>query len=71
MGTLERVYDAAGIELTDTARAAIAAYQEAHPRSKGGRVVYDLRGDFGVSPEQVRSRFDAYMEHFGVGIEVR
>ena len=71
MGTLQRVYDAAGIELTDEARAAIAAYQEAHPRSRGGRVVYDLRNDFGITPEAVRSRFDAYMEHFGVRIEVR
>ena len=55
MGTLQRVYDAAGIELTDQARAEIEAYQAAHPRGKEGRVVYDLRGDFATTPEEVRA----------------
>ena len=49
LGTLQRVYDAAGIDLTDRARAEIEAYRTAHPRGKEGRVVYDLRRDFAVS----------------------
>ncbi|MFZ9159006.1 MAG: sulfotransferase family protein, partial [Ilumatobacteraceae bacterium] len=57
MGTLQRIYDMAGIEFTDTARAEIAAHQASHPRGKDGRVVYDLRGDFGITPEEVRTRF--------------
>ncbi len=36
LGTIERVYDAAGIELTDRARAEIEAYRSAHPRGKAG-----------------------------------
>jgi hypothetical protein len=72
MGTLQRIYDDAGIELTDTARAEIEAYQAAHPRERGGRVVYDLRGDFSTTPEAVRSRFGAYLEAFpDVRIEVQ
>lgn len=71
MGTLQRIYDAAGIEFTDSARAEIAAYQAAHPRGKEGRVVYDLRGDFGTTPEEVRSRYTEYMNTFPVEIEVR
>jgi hypothetical protein len=71
MGTLQRVYDCAGIELTDDARTEIAAYQADHPRGKEGRVVYDLRGDFSVTPEEVRSRFAAYLDHFPVRIEVQ
>ncbi len=71
MGTLQRVYDCAGIELTDDARTEIAAYQADHPRGKEGRVVYDLRGDFSVTPEEVRSRFGAYLDHFPVRIEVQ
>lgn len=71
MGTLERVYDAAGIELTDQARAEIVAYQAAHPRGKEGRVVYDLRRDFATTPEEVRERFGAYLDRFPVRIEVR
>ena len=70
MGTLQRVYDAAGIELTDQARAEIAAYQASHPRGQAGQVVYDLRGDFDITPEQVRSRFAPYFEAFPIRIEV-
>ena len=72
IGTLQRVYDAAGIELTDAARAEIDAHQAAHPRGKEGRVVYDLRRDFSVTPEEVRSRFGAYLDAFpDVRIEVQ
>jgi hypothetical protein len=71
MATVQRVYDAAGIELTDQARSAIEAYQAAHPRGKEGRVVYDLRNDFSTTPEEVRSRFGDYLDRFPVRIEVR
>jgi len=71
MGTLQQVYDLAGIELTETAQAEIQAYRAAHPRDRGGRVVYDLRGDFDVTPEEVRSRFGSYFDTFpDVRIEV-
>ncbi len=70
-GTLARVYAAAGIELTDQARAEVGAYIDAHPRGKEGRVVYDLRGDFDVTPEEVRGRFGAYFDRFPVRIEVQ
>lgn len=70
MGTLARVYECAGIELTDRARAEIEAYRTAHPRGREGRVVYDLRRDFDVTPEAVRSRFGAYLDRFPVRIEV-
>jgi hypothetical protein len=71
MATLQQVYDLAGIELTDTARAEIEAYRAAHPRDRGGRVVYDLRGDFDVTPEEVRARFGDYFAAFpDVRIEV-
>jgi hypothetical protein len=70
-GTLQRVYDAAGIELTDQARAEIGAYLDAHPRGKEGRVVYDLRGDFDVSPAEVRTRFGTYLDTFPVRFEVQ
>ena len=69
--TLERVYDCAGIELTDDARKEINAYRTAHPRGKEGRVVYDLRRDFSTTAEQVRSRFGAYLARFPVRIEVQ
>jgi hypothetical protein len=70
LGTLERVYDCAGIALTQQARAEVAEYQRAHPRGREGRVAYDLQRDFAVTPEEVRSRFGAYLDRFPVRIEV-
>ena len=70
MATLERVYACAGIELTQQARAEIEAYRTAHPRGKEGRVVYDLRRDFGVGAEEIRAHFGFYFERFPVRIEV-
>ncbi len=72
IGTLQRVYDCAGIEFNNQARSEISAYQAAHPRTRGGQVVYNLRGDFNVTPQEVRARFGAYFEHFdNVRIEVQ
>jgi hypothetical protein len=71
MGTLERVYDCAGIELTGQARKEIEAYRAGHPRGKEGRVVYDLRRDFATTPDEIRSRFGAYLDRFPVKIEVQ
>jgi hypothetical protein len=69
-GTVERVYDCAGIALTDQARSEISGYRDAHPRGGEGRVAYDLRRHFGVTPEEVRARFGAYLDAFPVRIEV-
>jgi hypothetical protein len=71
MGTVERVCEAAGIELIDRARTEIEGYRATHPRGREGRVVYDLRRDFSVTPEEVRSRFGDYLDRFPVRIEVR
>ncbi|MEX1217732.1 MAG: sulfotransferase [Acidimicrobiales bacterium] len=71
IGTLQRIYDAAGIEFTDTARAEVVAYQADHPRGKEGKMMYDLRGDFGISPEDARTRYTAYMQTFPVQVEVK
>jgi hypothetical protein len=72
MATVARVHDLAGMALTDEARAQIDAYRTSHPRGRDGRVVYDLRRDFDVTPEEVRARFDAYLDRFAdVRIEVQ
>jgi hypothetical protein len=64
MGTVERILDTAGIRLTDAARRQVEAYSSSHPRGRGGRVVYDLRGDFGLEPTEVRERFAFYFDRF-------
>jgi hypothetical protein len=66
LGTVERIYQRAGLPMTDEARAAMAAFLAENRRGRHGRVVYDLRGDFGVDPGAVRRRFGFYLERFAV-----
>jgi hypothetical protein len=61
-GMVERIYEVAGLPMTNEARAQMDAYIEAHPRDKGGQVVYDLRKDFDADPNELRQAFDFYFE---------
>ncbi|MFO7551980.1 MAG: sulfotransferase [Haliea sp.] len=69
MATVERIYATAGVELTATARAQMQAFVDAHPRGKEGKMVYDLKGDFGVDPAALRERFSFYFEQFPIRAE--
>lgn len=64
MGAVERVHALAGDGLPPEVRQDLADYISAHPRGKEGRIVYDLRGDFGCEPAELRRRFDFYFEAF-------
>jgi hypothetical protein len=59
-----RILEAAGIEVTAVARDHLAGYLAGNPRSKAGRVVYDLRADFGIEPAALYERFAFYFEAF-------
>ena len=61
---VERIYAVAGLALDDRARAELEAYMAAHPRGRDGQVIYDLAGDFGITPEALRERFEFYFERF-------
>ncbi|WP_156385880.1 MULTISPECIES: sulfotransferase family protein [unclassified Pseudomonas] len=63
---IERIYAMAGLPLTADAKARIQAYLNANPRGKHGRVIYDLKGDFGVDIAALRERFGFYYERFSV-----
>jgi hypothetical protein len=63
---VERIYELAGLPLTERARGQLGAYMTSHPRGKDGRLVYDLRGDFGLDPDALRRRFDFYFERFPI-----
>lgn len=71
MGTVAKVYEHAGLELTDQARAQITAYVEDHPRDKHGSMTYDLRADFGVDPAVLRERYAFHLDRHPVPVEVR
>jgi len=64
-----RIYEQAGLPMTTEARQQLQRFMAANPRGKHGRVVYDLRGDFGVDPDEVRDRFTFYFERFPVRVE--
>jgi hypothetical protein len=64
-----RVYQLAGLPMTPEARRHLDAFMADNPRGKHGRVLYDLRGDFGVEPRQIRNRFDFYFARFAVRAE--
>jgi hypothetical protein len=66
---VERIYEVAGLEMTAGARASLDRYMTENPRGKHGRILYDLPGDFGVDPDELRKRFDFYYERFPVQME--
>jgi len=69
--TVRRVYEVAGLPMTNEAGAQIDAYMAAHPRGKDGQVVYNIREDYHAEPAEVRAPFDFYMNEFDVRVEVK
>jgi hypothetical protein len=70
LGMVEKIYTRAGLAMTTTARSELQRFLAAHPRGKEGRVIYNLRGDFGIDPLLLRARFAFYFDHFPVQVEV-
>jgi len=71
IATVERIYALADLEMTTNARRELDAYMAANPRGKHGRILYDLRADFGVERDALRERFQFYIDRFGVRVEDR
>ena len=66
IGMIEKIYLKAGVELNNDARNQLTTFIENHPRGKHGQMVYDLAGDFGIEPENLRKRFSFYLNRFSV-----
>ena len=66
LGTVEEIYAMAGVDMTVTAGAELAAYMDENPRGRHGRIVYDLAADFGLDRAELRERFRFYTDRFGV-----
>lgn len=64
LGMAAHILDVAGIELTDRARRAFEDYVAGNPRGRDGRVIYDLRSDFGIEPRDLYDRFAFYFDAF-------
>jgi hypothetical protein len=68
-GTVEKIYSLAGLEITEVARNQLDRYLADNPRGKYGRILYDLKADFGVDRDELRERFGFYFDRFWVKIE--
>lgn len=66
---VERIYDLAGLPVTEGARESLQQYLLDNPRGKHGRILYDLKADFGVDPDALRERFGFYFERFAIRAE--
>ncbi|MBM3828192.1 MAG: sulfotransferase [Actinobacteria bacterium] len=69
--TIQRVFEFAGHSLDEQATRQIEQRLENRSREGQATVEYDVRADFGRQPAEIRERFVAYMEKFGVDAEVR
>lgn len=69
IGTVERIYDLADLEMTPAARSALERFMADNPRGKFGRIAYDLKGDFGIDPAELRERFRFYFDRFPVEVD--
>jgi hypothetical protein len=59
-----KILGSAGLEFGERSQKELTKYLSGNPRNKEGRVVYDLRGDFGVQPGELYERFSFYFEAF-------
>jgi hypothetical protein len=71
VATVERIYQAAGLDITNQARGELDQYMSGHPRGVHGQLVFDLRADFDADPAEIRERYSAYTERVPVAFEAR
>ncbi|OBK26239.1 sulfotransferase family protein [Mycobacterium asiaticum] len=69
MALLEQLYRRGDVELTAPVRERFNRYLDGNPRGKHGRIRYDLRRHFGISPDELRARFGFYFDAFDVRAE--
>jgi hypothetical protein len=67
---IAEIYAKAGLPLTAAIRAAMQEFVDRSPRGKHGQLVYDLRRDFGLTPDSIRRKFAFYFERFAAKPEV-
>ena len=65
IGWVEQIYKKAGLDITAQARAELGEFVDAH-KDDYGKVIYDLKGQFGADPDQLREHFNFYYDAFPV-----
>lgn len=59
---MRRLYDVAGLPVTEQSDAERATYVQSHPRGKHGEIDNDLRRNFGADVEAIREQFAFYYD---------
>lgn len=65
LGTLRRIYDFLGLELTEAMRSSVTNWLTLHRSGAHGEHRYTAE-QYGLSETTLRSEFDSYIEHFDV-----
>jgi len=65
MGTVEKIYGAFGIDLSEEAAARMKRYVAANPQNKHGKHHYSLE-EYGLDEKKIRERYGPYYERFGL-----
>jgi hypothetical protein len=66
--SMRKLYAALGDEFTPEAQASMQTWIDDNPQGKFGRHEYKL-GEFGLTPEQVRGKFERYLSRYDVEAE--
>lgn len=70
VAVVQALHERAGEPLAAHQLDAFARWSSEQRSTREARMVYDLQGDFGVRPEELRERFAPYLERFGVSPEL-
>lgn len=70
MPVLSEYYQRAGIDVPPKVAKRFQAYIDSNHRGAKGRIPYDLKGHFGVEPQELRSEFAFYFDRFDVRPEI-
>ncbi|MEH6592075.1 MAG: sulfotransferase [Halioglobus sp.] len=65
---IDSIYAARGEPLSDEGRAAMVAWQQAHPKGKHGKHSYRLE-DYGIERAEVEALFGDYAERYGLSMD--
>ncbi len=68
---LRDIYRRADLPLDDGVLADLHTYLKEHEHGAQGKIVYNLRRDFSISADEIRSKFDFYFKRFAVAPEVK
>lgn len=64
VGVATRIVEHAGLEVDHGVSSAFADHVASNPRGRDGRIVYDLRNDFGLDPSDLYDRYAYYFDAF-------